>query len=54
MADAERLVGQVLTSPQAADHDDPARPLILVAAGLLQDVDCRPDVVAVGEGVSQD
>ena len=59
VADAERLLGQALTSPQFADSRDPARPRIRDAAGLLcklllQDVERRPDGVAVREGVSKD
>ncbi len=59
VADAERLLGQALTSPQAADRAHPDRPRIMEAAGLLcklllQDIERRPDGVAVREGVSQD
>ncbi len=59
VADAERLLGQALTSPQAADREHPDRPRIMAAAELLcklllQDIERRPDGVAVREGVSQD
>ncbi|MXZ23466.1 MAG: hypothetical protein F4Y80_01145 [Caldilineaceae bacterium SB0665_bin_21] len=59
VADAEWLLDQVLTSPEAADHDHPARASILEEAGwlcklLLQDIDRRPDRVAVREGVAKD
>ena len=57
VADAERLLGQALTSPHAADRADPARPRIMEASArlcklLLQDIARRPDGVAVREGVS--
>ena len=35
VADAERLPGQALTSPQATDREHPDRPRIMEAAGLL-------------------
>ena len=59
VADAERLLGQALTSPQAADRAHPARPQIMAAAELLcklllQDIERRPDGVALREGVAQD
>ncbi len=59
VADAERLLGQALTSPQAADRAHPDRPRIMAAAELLcklllQDIERRPDGVAVREGVSRD
>ena len=59
VADAERLLGQALTSLQAADREDPARPQIMAAAellckGLLQDIDRRPDGVALRERVAKD
>ena len=59
VADAERLLGQALTSPHVADRADPARPRIMAAAELLcklllQDIERRPDGVAVREGVGQD
>ena len=54
-ADPERLLGQALTSPQAADCEDPARPRIMAAAellcNLLQDIERRSDGVALREGV---
>ncbi len=58
VADAERLLGQALTSPHAADRADPARPRIMAAAELLcklllQNIDHQPDRMAVREGVSQ-
>ena len=59
VADAERLLGQALTSPRATDHEDPARPRIMAAAELLcklllQDIERRPDGVALREGVAKD
>ena len=59
VADAERLLGQALTSPPATDRAHPDRPRIMEAAGLLcklllQDIERRPDGVAVREGVSRD
>ena len=59
MADAKRLPGQALMSPQAVDREHPDRPRIMAAAELLcklllQDIERRPDGVAVREGVSRD
>ena len=57
VADAERLLGQALTSPQTADREHPDRPRIMDAAGLLcklllQDIERRPDGVAKDRIVS--
>ena len=59
VADAERLLGQALTSPRATEREDPARPRIMAASELLcklllQDIERRPDGVALREGVAQD
>ena len=59
VANAERLLGQTLTSPQATDRAHPDRPRIMEAAELLckllwQDIERRPDGVAVRESVSRD
>ena len=59
VADAERLLGQALTSPPATDRAHPDRPRIMAAAELLcklllQDIERRADGVAVREGVSRD
>ena len=59
VADAERLLGQALTSPRATDREDPARSRIMAAAELLcklllQDIERRPDGVVLREGVAKD
>ena len=59
VADSERLPGQALTSPQAADREHPDRPRIMAAAELLckqllQDIERRADGVALREGVNKD